>query len=111
MTFETCIESRNNTLMQLFGTPDTHPIPLASGTIGVDGRSLSTVLQDLPVCDLQKELDNVLYIYVIRIAISIFKVYYISLFRRLQEQDWLLSSVQKLSISSLWLHYGPSSSF
>jgi len=46
--------------MQLFGTADTHPIPLASGTVEVDGRSLSTVLQNLTICDLQRELDNVL---------------------------------------------------
>lgn len=59
MTFENCLETRNQTLMQLFATPDIDSLQLAGNTIGTDGRQLSAVLQELPVCDLQRELDNV----------------------------------------------------
>lgn len=58
MTFENCLESRNETLTRLF---DSQPIlHLPGNAVGADGRQLSEVLRDLPVCDLQEELDNVL---------------------------------------------------
>ena len=56
MTFETCLEQRNSTMMELFGAEMNQ---INGDPIGADGRLLSTVLHDLPVCDLQQELDNV----------------------------------------------------
>ena len=62
MTFETCLEQRNNTLMQLFGSDISDVIGNTINgrdPVGAYGRLLSSVLKDLPVCDLQQELDNV----------------------------------------------------
>ena len=61
MTYENCLETRNETLGRLFdatvhGAQDL----LAGDTLGADGRNLSAVLRELPVCDLQQELDNVI---------------------------------------------------
>jgi Sodium:neurotransmitter symporter family len=57
MTFESCLQLNNETLVNLFGSSDVKHI--ANSTVASDGRSLSAVLQALPECDLQKELDNV----------------------------------------------------
>lgn len=56
MTYDHCLQDRNETLLRLFNVSDVDQItsPLAS-----NGLSLSAVLRELPVCDLQKELDNV----------------------------------------------------
>lgn len=60
MTYENCLENRNQTLSRLFDTTVYEIGHLAGNTLGADGRALQTVLQELPVCDLQKELDNVI---------------------------------------------------
>ena len=60
MTYENCLESRNETLIRLFDTTVDGVGHLGGDTIGADGRFLQTVLQELPVCDLQQELDNVI---------------------------------------------------
>jgi hypothetical protein len=59
MTYENCLETRNQTLGRLFDTTVIGVSDLAGDTMGSDGRHLSAVLQELPVCDLQQELDNV----------------------------------------------------
>ena len=56
MTFESCLQLRNETLVNLFGSSDVSHM---TNAVASDGRSLSAVLQGLPVCDLQQELDNV----------------------------------------------------
>lgn len=58
MTFDNCLQERNETLYGLFGSGDIDQISVGSA-IATDGRSLSAVLETLPVCDLQQELDNV----------------------------------------------------
>lgn len=60
MTYENCLESRNQTLNRLFDTTVYGIGELAGDTVGVDGRELNVVLQEMPVCDLQQELDNVI---------------------------------------------------
>lgn len=59
MTYENCLETQNQTLGRLFDTTIIGANELASDTVGADGRQLSLVLQEMPVCDLQQELDNV----------------------------------------------------
>ena len=59
MTYEKCLETRNQTLVRLFDTTVIGVNDLAGDTMGADGRYLNAVLQELPVCDLQQELDNV----------------------------------------------------
>lgn len=59
MTYEHCLETQNQTLGRLFDTTIIGANELASDTVGADGRQLSLVLQEMPVCDLQQELDNV----------------------------------------------------
>lgn len=58
MTYEHCLETQNQTLGRLFDTTIIGANELASDTVGADGRQLSLVLQEMPVCDLQQELDN-----------------------------------------------------
>jgi solute carrier family 6 amino acid/orphan transporter-like 15/16/17/18/20 len=45
-------------MMELFGAEMNQ---INGDPIGADGRLLSVVLHDMPVCDLQQELDNVNY--------------------------------------------------
>ena len=59
MTYEKCLETRNQTLVRLFDTTVIGVNDLSGDTMGADGRYLNAVLQELPVCDLQQELDNV----------------------------------------------------
>lgn len=62
MVYEKCLESRNATLTTLLGSNyDVENIPEAGTTftIATNGSLESIVMPELPVCDLEKELDNV----------------------------------------------------
>ena len=63
MVYEKCLSSRNSTIAGLFGGGlDEGQLP-PEGTVfnvtNADGVVSSVVMPSLPVCDLEKELDNV----------------------------------------------------
>lgn len=68
MVYEHCLMERNTTLVNIFGQIDKipHEIP-ASGTLlnitTGNGTLDNLIMPELPECDLQKELDNVNYIF------------------------------------------------
>lgn len=64
MTYEQCLSDRNSTLLSIFGGPGRipNPLPHAGEMLNVssgNGNFMSLAMPELPVCDLQKELDNV----------------------------------------------------
>lgn len=62
MVFEKCLETRNTTISELFGSNFVGPLPAEGSVFNVshnDGSVTSFVMPLLPECDLQKELDNV----------------------------------------------------
>lgn len=92
MTFENCLDARNQTLMRLFNANEANP-----DAVGADGRTLSSVLQDLPVCDLQEELDNVIIAQPDALALkNRVKSPLFIVCRRHRERDWRLSSARRL---------------
>ena len=65
MVYEKCLADRNSTLLSIFGHVNEIPreIPPAGARLNVtNGANLSLanlIMPELPVCDLEKELDNV----------------------------------------------------
>lgn len=64
LTYEKCLDVRNVTLVDLFGSGyDESSIPPQGHFINVstDHGIITRLMPALPVCDLEKELDNVSY--------------------------------------------------
>lgn len=62
MTYEKCLDMRNATLVDLFGAGyDQSSIPSEGTFINVSTNHgmITRLMPALPVCDLEKELDNV----------------------------------------------------
>lgn len=62
MTFEKCLETRNLTLVEVLGSGyNDKSIPKEGSFINIttDHGIITRLMPSLPVCDLQKELDNV----------------------------------------------------
>lgn len=64
MVYEECLAERNTLLINIFGTEDKIPdvIPEANTLLNVttgNGSLDNLIMPKLPVCDLEKELDNV----------------------------------------------------
>lgn len=69
MVYEECLAERNNLLINIFGTEDKIPdvIPEANTLLNVttgNGSLDNLIMPKLPVCDLEKELDNVSIIFI-----------------------------------------------
>ncbi|XP_038223563.1 sodium-dependent neutral amino acid transporter B(0)AT3 [Zerene cesonia] len=61
MIYEKCLESRNETLLELFGSAYKSmvlPEPGQNVTVEMNGNLTHLIMPHLPECDLQKELDN-----------------------------------------------------
>lgn len=66
MIYEKCLEIRNETLLEMFGSSYKSMVfPEAGESVTIDknGTITNLLMPLLPVCDLQKELDNVSTIY------------------------------------------------
>jgi hypothetical protein len=64
MVYEHCLEERNATLINIFGSPGKIPnnLPISGALLNytnANGSLANLFMPDLPECDLQKELDNV----------------------------------------------------
>lgn len=62
MTYEKCLETRNLTLVEVLGSGyNDKSIPKEGSFINIttDHGIITRLMPALPVCDLQKELDNV----------------------------------------------------
>lgn len=62
MTYDKCLEMRNLTLAEILGTTyNENSIPKEDSFINIttDHGIITRLMPNLPVCDLQKELDNV----------------------------------------------------
>lgn len=69
MVYEKCLSVRNETLLEIFGPGfASMAIPEAGKLVRVN-ENLTVMMPELPVCDLQKELDNVSSCGFIRISI------------------------------------------
>lgn len=58
MVYEKCLSARNETLLELFG-PSFSAMSLPEAGQMMTVNNITRMMPDLPVCDLQKELDNV----------------------------------------------------
>lgn len=77
MVYEECLRQNNSTLLSLFGHADKipDPIPVVGALLNISSSngSLDTVIMpELPVCDLEKELDNVTLIFYLIIYKSLY---------------------------------------
>lgn len=63
MVYEKCLDSRNTTLLELLGANySAIDLPAAGAVFNVplgNGSMRSVIMPELPICDLEKELDNV----------------------------------------------------
>lgn len=64
MVYEQCLLERNTTLINIFGHIDKIPteIPISGTLLNIttgNGTLDNLIMPELPVCDLEKELDNV----------------------------------------------------
>lgn len=68
MVYEHCLAERNTTLVNIFGQIDKIPdeIPATGTLLNItteNGTLDNLIMPELPECDLEKELDNVNYIF------------------------------------------------
>ena len=107
MVYEHCLEDRNRTLHRLFGNSkmfDGVKLPLPGSLVPVsfkNGSILNISMPELPVCDLEKELDNVSKLlcttscHDFRLNYSIYRTSrlrdYIKIWRYLKEKSFLFS--------------------
>ena len=64
MVYEQCLADRNTTLINIFGSREQIPLELPDAGVllnitSMNGTFKNAIMPDLPICDLEKELDNV----------------------------------------------------
>lgn len=68
MVYEKCLSDKNLTLISIFGHKDSipHRIPPPGALLNItngNGTLDNLIMPELPECDLQKELDNVCFLW------------------------------------------------
>lgn len=79
MVYEKCLSDRNETLLEVFGSGFASMVLPEAGQLVRLNKNLTVVMPELPICDLQKELDNVSW-YDFKISRSICLIHYVCVF-------------------------------